>query len=30
MRYLLVRMALFSAITIMSTLVLAIPYLTIK
>jgi hypothetical protein len=30
MRYLLVRMALFSGITIISALVLAIPYLIIK
>jgi hypothetical protein len=30
MCYLLVRMALFSGITIMSAVVLAVPYLTIK
>lgn len=30
MRYLFVRIALFSGITVISTVVLAIPYLTIQ
>jgi hypothetical protein len=30
MRYLLVRIALFGGITIISTVVLAIPYMTIR